>query len=247
MSELERRYRRLLALYPRDHRERHGAEMLAVVVAAAGDRTRPGVKNTADLLWGALRLHARRLVETDARDVLAIVSVLGPVAILAGASPSLHELAWWVRARSVPPFEQIPDAPVWFAWLAVAVLALTGRRRAAAIVAWVGAAGLVALMVQPYMQWRWTTTEAGWVLLGVITAIALTRSPRTAPGRAPVWVMAAAVGVYVLLEERAHGVQAAFWAAHLGYAFGAVAAAARFGSAAGFLAGLVLLAPIMTT
>ena len=55
MSEdvLERRYRRLLALYPRAFRCEHEEEMLAVLLAGAGERPSPGVAEVADLLRGA--------------------------------------------------------------------------------------------------------------------------------------------------------------------------------------------------
>ncbi|MGW4400070.1 hypothetical protein ACWEHA_32680 [Amycolatopsis nivea] len=42
MSDLERRYRRLLALYPRAHRAAHGEEMLGVLLDGAGSRSTPG-------------------------------------------------------------------------------------------------------------------------------------------------------------------------------------------------------------
>lgn len=255
MSELERRYRRLLALYPRDHREQHGEEMLDVLMAAAGDRARPGWRDTADLLWGALRLHLRRMVVPDGldpRDVLAVVSLLGPVAILAGAPESLHELAWWVQAGSVwemPVWQQTPDAPVWAVWAAVAVLAVLRQRVAAAVGAWVGTIGLVLVATASERWWLWAYADAGWVLLGALTAVALTLSPgpargREVAGRAPVLVMAAAVVVAVaigVLGYRATGADVA----QLGVlVIGAVAAGA--GSRAGRRAALVLSVPAMT-
>ena len=36
-SRMEKRYRRLLALYPRDHRREHAEEMVGVLLAADGD------------------------------------------------------------------------------------------------------------------------------------------------------------------------------------------------------------------
>lgn len=61
MSPLEARYRRLLACYPRDHRARHQEEMLGVLLAAARPgRRHPDLAELADLLRGALRMHARR-------------------------------------------------------------------------------------------------------------------------------------------------------------------------------------------
>lgn len=56
MSQLERRYRRLLAWYPHGYREVYQDEMLGVLLDAAGpERTRPTIRETADLLTGALR------------------------------------------------------------------------------------------------------------------------------------------------------------------------------------------------
>ena len=61
MSTAERRYRRLLAWYPRDHRERNGEEMLGVLLAGSSDRRGPRWRETVDLLWGAVRMHLRRV------------------------------------------------------------------------------------------------------------------------------------------------------------------------------------------
>jgi hypothetical protein len=243
VSELEKRYRRLLGLYPRDHRDQHGEEMLGVLVADAGGRAAPGWRDTADLLWGALRLHVRRLV---AADVLAIVSLLGPIAVLAGSATGLHELAWWVRAGSLPPVQQIPDAPVWLVWLGVAVLAITGRRRAAAIGAWVATAGMIAVLQLPFAGWQWFTDKAGWVLLSAVTAFALSVSDgRKARGLPAIATMAATVLVIVALGV--FGPQGGI----VGYAalavlFVGAVLAAGVGSATGWRAALVLSTPVAT-
>ncbi|MFC5291243.1 hypothetical protein ACFPM7_29695 [Actinokineospora guangxiensis] len=243
MSELERRFRRLLGLYPREHRERHGEEMLDVLLADAGDRTTPGWRATADLLWGAVRLHVRRLL---AADVLAVVSLLGPIAVLAGAGTSLHELAWWVQAGSAPPFEQIPDAPVWFVWLGVAVLAMAGKRRAAAVGAWVATAGLVVVLQLPFAGWQWFTDKAGWVLLSAITAVALSVSDgRRVRGLPAVATMAVTVLVIVVLGVFGHRSGFAEFAA-LAVLFAGAALAAGAGSATGRRAALVLSTPVVT-
>ena len=243
MSELENRYRRLLGLYPRDHREQHGEEMLGVLIADAGDRQRPGWRDTADLMWGAFRLHVRRLL---AADVLAIVSLLGPIAMLAGAATSLHELAWWVQAGSVPPFEQLPDAPVWFVWLVVAILAMAGKRRAAAIGAWVATAGMVVVLQLPFAGWQWITYKAGWVLLSAITAFALSVvDGRKARGRLAIGTMAATVLVIAGLEVFGHRDGIAEYAGLVALVVGAVLAAG-ITSATGWRAALVLSAPVVT-
>lgn len=243
MSELEKRYRRLLGLYPRDHREQHGDEMLGVLIADAGDRKTPGWRDTADLLWGAFRLHARRLL---AADVLAIVSLLGPVAVLAGAATSLHELAWWVQAGSIPPFEQLPDAPVWFVWLGVAILAMAGKRRAAAIGAWVATAGLVVVLQLPFAGWQWFTDKAGWVLLSAVTAVALSMSDgRKARGWPAIATMAATVLVIAGLGVFGHRDEIAEYAG-LAVLFAGAVLAAGITSATGWRAALVLSVPVAT-
>lgn len=243
MSELEKRYRRLLGLYPRDHREQHGDEMLGVLIADAGDRRTPGWRDTADLLWGAFRLHVRRLL---ADDVLAIVSLLGPIAVLAGAATSLHELAWWVQAGSVPPFEQLPDAPVWFVWLGVAILVMAGKRRAAAIGAWVATAGLIVVLQLPFAGWQWFTDKAGWVLLSAVTAFALSMSDgRKARGWPAIVTMAATVLVIVGLGVFGQRDEIAEYAA-LAVLFAGAVLAAGIRSATGWRAALVLSAPVAT-
>jgi hypothetical protein len=57
-ARLERRYRRLLACYPRSFRAEHEEEMLVVLLACARDgRRRPGVADAANLLANALRVR----------------------------------------------------------------------------------------------------------------------------------------------------------------------------------------------
>jgi hypothetical protein len=54
-SDLERRYRRLLALYPKAFRRQHGQEMLSVLIAgAAPGQRRPTLAETANLLGHAI-------------------------------------------------------------------------------------------------------------------------------------------------------------------------------------------------
>ncbi|WP_033430835.1 hypothetical protein [Saccharothrix syringae] len=190
MTELERRYRRLLALYPRDHRERHGEEMLDVLLAGSAGRARPGPRAAADVLWGAVRLHLRRVAAVDGGlvpgDVPAVVALLGPLALLTGVTTGLHEIAWWIKAGALwdmPWATQFPDAPLWVVWAAVAVLVLFTRlRRVAAAGAWAATAG--SLLLETAWDRFWGTGyNTGWVLLGALTAAALTWSPGPARGR----------------------------------------------------------------
>jgi hypothetical protein len=231
--------------------------MLDVLMASGGDGGRPGRKDTTDLLWGAFRLHLRRAVGADGgidpRGVLAIVSLLGPISILAGATSSVHEVAWWVRAgalREMSLWTHAPDTPVWFVWLAVAVLAVFGRRWAAAIGAWIGTIGLVLVATVSQRSWLWAYAEAGWVLLGAVTAVALTLSPgpargRELAGRAPVLVMAATVVVVAAIGVLGHREPLADAARLVVLVVGA-AVATGIGARVGRRAALVLLVPVMT-
>jgi hypothetical protein len=60
LPRLERRYRRLLACYPRAFRRENEEEILAVLLACAEDgQQRPGLAAAADLLKGAIRMRLR--------------------------------------------------------------------------------------------------------------------------------------------------------------------------------------------
>jgi len=109
---MEKWYRRLLALYPEDHRREHAEEMVGVLLAADGDaqvrapkpvawalRLGQHAADSADLVDGALRIRGRialnRLQRThwlswtvrDQRwsDALAVVSVVAPLLLLVAA------------------------------------------------------------------------------------------------------------------------------------------------------------------
>ncbi|MEV6608800.1 hypothetical protein [Kutzneria sp. NPDC051319] len=181
----EKHYRRLLALYPSDHRRQHGEEMLGVLLAAHG-----GWRDDLDLVRGAAALHLRRTFNMDGglrrRDVLAIISLLGPIVTLTGAVTNLHEIVWWIfRAGSLSdmPLEQVPDAPVWGIWLVVAILALLGLRRAAAVSAWLAVAAYVVIMPLVAGSQAWHFEANGLSLLGVFAAVALTWSPGPRRGK----------------------------------------------------------------
>lgn len=59
-ATLEERYRRLLAWYPRSYRKSSGPEILAVLMAGAGDgQRRPGPAEILDLVTGGLRMRLR--------------------------------------------------------------------------------------------------------------------------------------------------------------------------------------------
>jgi len=116
-NRLERRYQRLLALYPKDHRRDHAEEMVGVLLAAAADTQVRAPKpvawvlslgqytaDCADLAAGALRIRRRmalnrirrtrwfRWTVPDQRwsDALAVVSVVAPLLLLVAALAEFH-------------------------------------------------------------------------------------------------------------------------------------------------------------
>ena len=107
---LERRYRRLLALYPAEHRRVHGEDMIGVLLASASDRQRhPSVADTIDLIKGGLQTRLWRGTyeggDIGWRDTLALASIAIP-AVLA-MSWVVGIVIWAVTARS-----RIPAATV---------------------------------------------------------------------------------------------------------------------------------------
>ena len=113
----EKRYRRLLALYPKDHRREHAEEMVGVLLAAAGDaqvrapkpvawalRFGQETADSADLVAGALRIRGRMALNRVRRarwfnrtvrdqrwsDALAVVSVVAPMLLLVAALADIH-------------------------------------------------------------------------------------------------------------------------------------------------------------
>jgi hypothetical protein len=117
-ARMERRYRRLLTLYPRAHRREHAEEMIGVLFAAADYdarirapkpvawalRSGQHVADCADLVAGAARIRGRLLVGRvkqaarsawivrDPRwsDALAVISVIAPLLLVVAALAEFH-------------------------------------------------------------------------------------------------------------------------------------------------------------
>ena len=76
-ANLERRYRRLLAWYPRAFRRDSGQEILAVLMACARDgQRRPGLAESADLIRSGLWMRVRPSVPRAAHTVRAAVRLI---------------------------------------------------------------------------------------------------------------------------------------------------------------------------
>lgn len=76
-AELELRYRRLLAWYPRAFREENGQEILAVLMACSREgQRRPGLSETADLIRSGLWMRLRPRLPSSAPTVRAAVRLM---------------------------------------------------------------------------------------------------------------------------------------------------------------------------
>jgi hypothetical protein len=133
-GSLERGYRRLLHCYPAGHRDRHGEEMLGVLLAGArpGQR-RPGLAESANLIGAAVRIRLRGTSPGSAsqwRDTLAQTSLVLPVLLAVAA---LTQLALYgpggqqpVLARWLAPHLYLISwsGPVWWPIVPLAALAV---------------------------------------------------------------------------------------------------------------------------
>jgi hypothetical protein len=76
-ANLERRYRRLLASYPRAFRQDSGEELIAVLMACATDgQRRPGLAASVDLISSGLRMRLRPSVPPSTPTVRAAVRLM---------------------------------------------------------------------------------------------------------------------------------------------------------------------------
>jgi len=161
-AALERRYRRLLRCYPPSHREFHREEMLGVLLDTArpGQRT-PGLGQAVNLAACGLAIRVRRIpgwLAADAgQDALAVVSLIAPAVVFILLALEWAAMNAAASARA-PVWTLLPFLPssrssgesvvVMIAWLAVVVLGLTGRRQAAAKIAFISLTlALLALLL----------------------------------------------------------------------------------------------------
>ena len=133
---LERRYRRVLACYPKAFRRENGEEILAVLLATAGEgQQRPGLAESADLIRSALRMHlgmsrAPRPVRAAARlmcagAVLTLADAVTVLVTLGGVrSAAAHDLGagQWPLVMLTQVDFWLASAPIgagvwlWLAW-----------------------------------------------------------------------------------------------------------------------------------
>jgi hypothetical protein len=139
-TQLEHRYRRLLACYPKAFRREHEDEMLVVLMAGARNgRRRPGLADSVDLIRNAIWMRARPwaqrpaptviwalrlMVLAAALELVALATVIGTQAslraVIIARFPHFTAAQWQadVHAHILPVEIGAPIAAV--VWLALA-------------------------------------------------------------------------------------------------------------------------------
>jgi hypothetical protein len=213
-GDLERRYRRLLACYPGEHRAVYQEEMLGVLLDGAGpDRRWPTAGETVSLLADALRSRWRRLgrqlTAARWRDAIAIVSLIAPAIPLVIGIRNLilisgidAQLGYVERAPHLGP--SVWGPPV--GWALVVLAALTGPRILAAALGWIALLMEAGIAGLEYQRFGLGARPPEWTLLiALVAALALTvgPGPRVAPRLLGPWRMAAlaALGGFVAAAE----------------------------------------------
>ena len=135
-SRLERRYRRVLACYPKAFRRESGEEILAVLLATAHEgQRRVGLAESADLIRAAARMHfglsrAPRPVRDAVRHmyigaVLTLAALVTVLVTLGGVrSAAVHDLTagQWPTVMLTQVGFWLASAPIgaavwlWLAW-----------------------------------------------------------------------------------------------------------------------------------
>jgi hypothetical protein len=225
-QRLERRYRRLLALYPRQHRRDHADEMVGVLLASAFDSgelgaTRLGhLADVVDLVAGAFRIRARNAVKRARRpgwlrgavrderwsDALAMVSVVAPLLLLVAmlaqfnipqaAASTVTGQPYWPLTGAY----YVPDWPLTVGAPFVVALAFCRLRRLAGLAALATAFSQLFLLPAQSIASYASPALAFSVLLALTAAAGLMLSP--GPARAFTllrWWGVATIGVVALI------------------------------------------------
>ena len=200
---LEMRYRRLLGVYPAEHRRAYAEEMVGVLMEGARPgQQRPSVREAADLLWCGIAARAGRGARIFRGegwpDAAAVAGLIGAVMLAAVAGRRLvlslgvvqEYGAAVLTAFGVGGGGLIDVAVRTLVWLTVVAAALTRLRRTAAALAVLGLVVELAAIVV------WTPSEAfrpirtSWALaLSVLVVLLLlaaarrARPPAVVPGR----------------------------------------------------------------
>ncbi|SNS88074.1 hypothetical protein SAMN05421812_102190 [Asanoa hainanensis] len=190
MTGLERRYRRLLALFPSRHRQAYEAEMLAALLAGAREgQTRPRAGEVVDLARAALTAHLGLIISATFSFLVFGVAHL-PIAVVA-ALLTVGCLAVWA-ATDGPVFR---GPALWPALGAGVIGAGTGwlpRAPFSGTVPWLPVGG----------QWQYEAGTLGVAVVAVTTVLlAATVLMLPSPIRARVAVLALPVVGLAMLHN----------------------------------------------
>ncbi|MEV4822923.1 hypothetical protein [Micromonospora sp. NPDC049274] len=172
MTDLERRYLRLLRAYPAEYRRSRGAEIVGTYLdLAAPGRRWPSLADAADLLRGGLR---QRIRAAGATDLMPGVRLAAAVALLTAST--LAGMWTVLELRPAPPGFGEPSV---------------GPFVSLGMVTWVG--WLLAAVAQALTPGRWHRRAVAAALLltvALVPAAALTGLPRP-----PLFVLLPQVGL----------------------------------------------------
>jgi hypothetical protein len=184
-APLEARFQRLMRIYPAAYRQAHGADMLTTVLADAAPGQRwPRFGDAANLVFHGLRLRLAKRSRGEFFDAgwADACSVLGPLIALILLAVRLPILLRMPPGAFRPPFnaETMSGISVLSAglevvgWAAVAVAALAGLRRTAALFAWAALLTEVVPLVRLYDVSPVPVIQGLWrPALALVAAIAL--------------------------------------------------------------------------
>jgi hypothetical protein len=172
-TTLERRYRRLLAWFPAEHRRVYGEEMIGVLIASAPDgQDRPGPGDVADLVSNGLRTRLRALL-ADSPDpgwrlALAVTTLIAPMLL---AAMAWHQIGWHL-AYLPPRLGDLKNAALMLIPLALGLIRLRPLAAAAS-------AGLLmwTASMDSHLGYLAVPSIAGFLVLMAVQAVAYAFSP----------------------------------------------------------------------
>jgi hypothetical protein len=221
MTTLEIRYRRLLSLYPRRHRELYAEEMVGVLMASADPgRDKPSLDDRMDIAASALLVWLRGsrdlLEDTAWRSAAQMFSLFGAMLLFAvGARRAIL----WLLSILANPAE-----PLWYGpenavrpviWALVVAAILARLHRSATLLAVGGVAVEITRIAPLYRALPSQVFHLAWVVtLGAAVAACswwLARGPR-AEWRRPPGLRPAAAAVTLIVLAGVVEVRNDWWA-----------------------------------
>jgi hypothetical protein len=187
---LERRYARLLGWYPEPFRSAHAQEVLAVLMAGAGEeQRRPRLREYSDVVKSAVGMRLRGARSEGWVDALALFSFLAPlfvlvVYVLEVAFPYHAPVRQSLLLSIVPVQQSLLGTPAFRAVLIVqvviAALVLAGLRWVALAAVVAGSAACVTVINTFYLPGQLKVIA---VSFGLLEAAALIAAPGPRRGR----------------------------------------------------------------